>query len=327
MIPGGLVFPTLLALFIAAVPSSERTVPIVFAADNTVRSEPLWRGNIEKLVREANRYYGSRFALTFETSAIENWQPRGSSLEAFLDELRATIGAIPGKIVVGLTNRRPASQRFYGLTSYQDAVVVISLPEDTSSREHLFLHEIAHVFGAIHLTGISGLMSIEDPSDALEPLNAKLIELNRDRRFAPHLFPLAPESFDEATELYRTALPMAEGEAPLLLAEMAIETGDYAEALSNAEKLLVMDPERAEAYNLKGIALRRMGRPADAVPAYEEAIERRPGNAQIHYNLAIALEKLNETEAAAASYERALDLQHGHLKALSNLAALLAHEG
>ena len=277
---GCLILAILASLFVLS-PRAERTVPIVFAVDNTVRSEPAWRGNIERMIREASRYYGSRFGLVFETAEIESWRPRGSSLEDFLDELRAKIGAIPGKIVVGLTFTRPGSRSFHALTSYQDAVMVISMSEVPSDRTYLFLHELAHVFGAIHLSGETGLMSLDEPSDDLEPLNVRLIELNRERRFAPHLFPLAPQVFKEATELYRETLPMAPSEAPLLIAEIAIETGDYAEALANAERLLATDPERAEAYNLKGIALRRMGRPADAVPAYKEALKRRPGNARL----------------------------------------------
>jgi hypothetical protein len=54
---------------------SDRTIPIVFAGDDTVRGEPVWRGNIERMVREAGRYYGSRFALVFETAEVVSWPP------------------------------------------------------------------------------------------------------------------------------------------------------------------------------------------------------------------------------------------------------------
>ena len=62
-------------------------------------------------------------------------------------------------------------------------------------------------------------MSIEEPSEELEPFNLRLIELNRRRRFAPHQFPLERKDLRTAFELYRQARDEAADDAVLLLAE------------------------------------------------------------------------------------------------------------
>jgi tetratricopeptide (TPR) repeat protein len=306
---------------------SKGRVSIVLAVDRHIHDQLGWRSDLERMVKAGSRYFGSRFGIRFKIANVTLWHPHGASFEDYIDALRAQVGVKPDRIVVGLTLERPEPRFAYGLTCYQDAMMVLSLPGSPPERIQGFLHEMAHVFGALHLRGEPGLMSAEERTDELEPVNEKLIALNRDRRFAPHLFPLSPEKLETAISLYEQVLDEAFGEATLLLAQIAIETGDYQKALTNAKELLEVDPDRVEAQNLRGIALTMLGQLQESVATYQRALELRPGCAHVHYNLAIAFEKMGDAKAALDSYERAIELQPMHMRALSNLARLRAQRG
>lgn len=304
-----------------------RTVAIVFAVDEGFRQDALWRAQLNHLIDRASRYYGSRFELRFELAAVVSWSPHGGSLEELLDDLRAQVRVEPGRIRVGLTAQRPPRSPEYGLASYHDAALVIAKAAREEWLTDGFLHELAHIFGALDVKSARGLMSPDQKGIELDPLNARLVALHRDRTFAPHLFPLQPAAFDRALGLYREAVPLAPQAASLAVTQLAIEKGDYALALAAVSEALAADPRSANALNLRGIALRRLGRVTEAIGSYREALALRPRYAQVHYNLAIAHEKHRNPKEALASYRRAVELQPDHARALSNLARLYAQQG
>jgi tetratricopeptide (TPR) repeat protein len=169
-------------------------------------------------------------------------------------------------------------------------------------------------------------MAIRDPGGALDPLNGRLIELHRQRRLDPRVFPLRPEALEPARSAYLDAAVRAP-DAYGYVGPICLELGDLPGALDAADRMLARDRGDVDATIVRGIVLRRLGRDAEAVAEYRRALESRPSYSALHYDLAIALDHLGQPDQAVASYERAIALDPANASALSNLARLLARRG
>ena len=84
--------------------------------------------------------------------------------------------------------------------------------------------------------------------------------------------------------------------------------GDYPRALHAYRYALRRDPEHAEVLTAIGVALRVLGRPADAAQMHRRALAASPEYALAYNNLAGALADLGELDAAEAAAEKALGL-------------------
>jgi tetratricopeptide (TPR) repeat protein len=301
-----------------------RAVPVVFAFPPSADAPQLWRGLAEGALQEATRLLQPHLDVRFEPVGVTDWDPSRGLFEDWLDTLRAQVPRA-GRIVVGIAPVPGEAPR--GRAAWREGLIVIAAPPASRLRlARLLAHELAHVFGAVHLPGELGLMAESNPGPTLDPLNARFVGLQRNRSFESRSFPLPPDAVGPALAAYQETAARSP-EAALHAASLALEAGDPAAALEGAEALLKRDPGDVEAQNVRGIALRRLGRPAEAVAAYEAALRRRPRYAALHYNLALALDRLGESDRAAGSYEQAARLDPGHVLALSNLARLRARRG
>lgn len=86
-------------------------------------------------------------------------------------------------------------------------------------------------------------------------------------------------------------------------------------------------PKNARAHHGLGDALRRAGRPAEALSAYETAIGLRPDYADAYLSRGVALRELHRDAEAEAEFRRALECQPDHLDAQIKLGSLLADLG
>jgi tetratricopeptide (TPR) repeat protein len=77
-------------------------------------------------------------------------------------------------------------------------------------------------------------------------------------------------------------------------------------ALDMLETAVRIQPDHAEARNLLGTALTRLGRSADAIVQFRLALRYRPGYMNAEYNLARALARTGAADEAIASYRRIL---------------------
>ncbi|MBO0736770.1 MAG: tetratricopeptide repeat protein [Alphaproteobacteria bacterium] len=90
---------------------------------------------------------------------------------------------------------------------------------------------------------------------------------------------------------------------------------------------MTIDPGNAEAHNSLGIALRALGRLAEAEASYREAVQLRPNYPEAHSNLGNALRALGRPGEAEASYREALRLRPNYPEAYYNLGAALIDLG
>jgi tetratricopeptide (TPR) repeat protein len=101
--------------------------------------------------------------------------------------------------------------------------------------------------------------------------------------------------------------------------------------LGEAEKIyatiLAIDPRRADAMHLLGLAKFQRGCLPDALQLMAAALRVDPRSADIHSNYGLVLDALQRHDEALASFDRALALKADHVQALSNRAVTLSTLG
>jgi tetratricopeptide (TPR) repeat protein len=78
-----------------------------------------------------------------------------------------------------------------------------------------------------------------------------------------------------------------------------------AEAIDTCHRALVLDPGLADAYLVQGNAYSLMNRWPEAIERYKQAIHRRVGYAEAYNNLGLALQRNGELELAVGAYNEA----------------------
>jgi tetratricopeptide (TPR) repeat protein len=85
--------------------------------------------------------------------------------------------------------------------------------------------------------------------------------------------------------------------------------GDFIGAIASYDKALEIKPDKHEAWNNRGVALKNLGRLEEAIASYDQALEIKPDKHEAWNNRGIALGNLGRLEEAIASYDRALEIQ------------------
>jgi arylsulfatase A-like enzyme/cytochrome c-type biogenesis protein CcmH/NrfG len=89
-------------------------------------------------------------------------------------------------------------------------------------------------------------------------------------------------------------------------ANLALEDGQYQQALSQLQKVVAMDSSFAPAYMELGEIWTSLGDPRQAVSVLRKAVELRPESVSSHYALGMALFQVGDLKGAAAEFETAV---------------------
>lgn len=91
--------------------------------------------------------------------------------------------------------------------------------------------------------------------------------------------------------------------------EIALASGANAEAARLYQAAVAVRPDFVEARNNLGLALKRLGRLDEAISVYQRVVEDRPDLAAVHHNLADAFEARAEYEKALTAYRRSVAIE------------------
>jgi tetratricopeptide (TPR) repeat protein len=132
----------------------------------------------------------------------------------------------------------------------------------------------------------------------------------------------------EAEASYRRALNLVPdlAEVHSNLAKLLLDAGRVEESISSARRALQLAPRLAAAHQNLADALLNVN-VEQAVLHYRAALETGPADAQLHTSLGIALRLLGRTAEAEASLRRALELVPDHAPAIATLAEARADRG
>lgn len=106
----------------------------------------------------------------------------------------------------------------------------------------------------------------------------------------------------------------------------ALERGAFEEAVRELELALDAEPDAAESNNL-GLALRRLGRHAEAEARFRDAADIDPAFPEALVNLGTTLDELGRTGEAIASVEQAIVIDPGFADGYASLGTLYLKAG
>ena len=118
-----------------------------------------------------------------------------------------------------------------------------------------------------------------------------------------------------------------EAEAAFHLGNESYERGEFEQALASYDRALELDPQDANTWGNRGIALANLGRYEEAVASYDRSLELDPQDANAWGNRGNSLGDLGRYEEALASYDRSLELDPQKMNAWYNRGIALADLG
>lgn len=252
-------------------------IPVHVVADESVRRHPGWRMRLRVLWRAASGALDPVLGVVFVPASIGGFSSAGTSdvLGDIQRRVPPGIGA-DGGVVAAFTERAPprrrGSWRLGQATLLGRRMIVRLEPGETESR--VLLHEILHLYGAVHIDpAIDSLMNPSGEDLGLDPANAHIVKLTRRRRFRPG----TPETnvlpyvdLPALTNAYANALRIDLGFRQLgaIQARAARAQSRYV-AAAKAREATALDPHLADVSHLLALLLLEQDRGAEAAGLLE----------------------------------------------------------
>ncbi len=104
------------------------------------------------------------------------------------------------------------------------------------------------------------------------------------------------------------------------------KAGELEDAEQLYQRVLVEDPDNAEANHLSGLIAAHFGQNKTAIKLLQKAIESKPDYAEVHYNLGVIFQKIGQLQLAEYSYKKAVAFDPTYSKAYCNLGAVLQNQ-
>lgn len=327
-----------------------REVIVSLAADEELQRSFAYREKIENILRELNREFERLFGIRFNWQGWHRWKSPESArnLEELAEELDRVEMKRGADILIAFTGQAGLELEYTGYSFFRTGTVVIIYTPDRLKLKKLLIHELAHVFGAVHVPLSSSIMSCGGEGEGFDADNLKIIQLGRERHFKPFGFPFPEDIREELEQIYlrvrqkimddRDIKKLFSGQVPvagppgigprkatcladcsIVLAQLQLEKGNYQQAINFSQEALVMSPGNLEALNLQAIALRRSGQIDRAIEIYQTILRDRPQHFRVLYNLGIALGRQNRLAEAEEIYLRVLEIRPDFIEAHNNL--------
>lgn len=98
--------------------------------------------------------------------------------------------------------------------------------------------------------------------------------------------------------------------------------GDMVGCVQGLQRVLLSDPNHAEAWNNRAGMLLKLGHPFDAIMNYEKAMAIAPEMAELYSNRGVAYVELGMLDKAMDDYKRAIELNSQHSETFMNVAII-----
>ena len=96
----------------------------------------------------------------------------------------------------------------------------------------------------------------------------------------------------------------------------------FDEALASYDQAIAINPDYAEAYNNRGVALKKLKRHDEALASYDQAIAINPDYAEAYNNRGNALQEDKFFDEALASYKQAIEINPDYAEAYYNCGVI-----
>ena len=117
------------------------------------------------------------------------------------------------------------------------------------------------------------------------------------------------DSFSFVPKQFSTPLNIAGGPSSQAMAKEAqqlIQSGKYEEAMVRLEKVVILEPRNAEAYNNLGVVLKKLGKTEEAFEQYKKALSLEAQCAECLNNLGVLYLSNRDLAEAEVQFQKAL---------------------
>ncbi len=229
---------------------AQRTIRLKIAID-----EEFWRLpgqsvlEVKKTVAASTRFFKKHFGLSLQIQEIVRWHSDNTkwTLEELCDDLYGAVDREDGDIVIGFSGQIRGESKVFGVASYDQGYILVKRSLNSYLSKTVLTHELGHVFGAVDLEMESSIMNEDNPQFECDDFTRQIVDLHRNRRFGPGIFPLSPDDQKTAIALYeqRKSLRRQEAGLSLRLAALYLERRDSEKAIKEcleAERIAPGDP-------------------------------------------------------------------------------------
>ncbi|OGW81007.1 MAG: hypothetical protein A3G33_01365 [Omnitrophica bacterium RIFCSPLOWO2_12_FULL_44_17] len=271
-----------------AVPSRELRVGV--AVTREYQSNREWKPLFERRLAYASKIFQNEFQIKFKPAKYWDWNPSNENRDMtyLLEDLKSQfpLNRMDVDFVIGLSRlfevKTPEEMKdvdVIGRTQIFAGYIILRNPKKTLyqiQEETVLVHEIAHLFGAVHTNESNTIMYpivYRQIPTRFDMKNQDIIRLTRDMNFKE-----GQRSLDQKT-------------AKLLI--------------NNYKQLMGYDKSFGFFYAL-GIFYLKLGYYDDAANAWKAAIEVEPDNPQVRYDLGVLYYKRGNSKQAMKELARAV---------------------
>lgn len=246
-----------------------REIRVTAAVSSSFKKAPDWQKDIQQRVARANKIFEQTFGLHFSVEKYLPWEPSDENrgMPILVEELKKFPLQSGNHVVIGFHKMSQAADsekmediETVGTAQFFNGYIAVRDPQAALAEEEkqiILVHEIAHLFGAVHVSGNSAIMSTAlpaAPENQIDPENRQIILQTRDVDFLKGIDSLSAQTLDRLISIY--------------------------------EKLIRGNPHSDFYYQL-GDFYRKRGLEARAIAVWEEALRYHYDNPRIHYELGV----------------------------------------
>jgi len=240
-----------------------RVVRIKAVADEAFREEKGWEKEIREHLAWSDEKLRELAGIGLDLIAVEPWTThRSSAMPLLLNELRVGVAKDGADAVIGFTGHPPPVTMMLlpggpvrypvpftaGIAFPLGDRVVVRRTQWKKLTRHTLIHEVAHLFGGLHVADKSIMETNTDRmSFRLDPFNRRVLELTRDRDFDRGIREIPRDEVAALVHLYRQA-PLRREDDPdtaIRIAYLHMSVGEVEDALEEFRRAVRIAPEQS----------------------------------------------------------------------------------
>ena len=265
-----------------------RELHVGVAVTSDFKKTPEWKAKFEQRLAYASKIFENAFKLRFVPSRYWNWDVRSGSQDSgfLLGDLMGRFPLNEVDMMIGLTRLTPSVKLkdirdldVLGRTQPFSGYVVMRYPPANLFKiqeETVLIHELGHLFGAIHASGVQMIMSpiVRDQiPTAFDATNRQILQLTRGIDFRAGMRSLDPRTaqflLNSYVRLMNTDQPF---EFYYALGNLYLKLGQNEEALKALKAAQALNEHNAYIHYDLGVLYWKMDRADDAITELNQAV-------------------------------------------------------
>ncbi len=195
--------PVFFSSLLAQTPS--RTINIKVAFDEELQFHSKWKLSLKRIISASSRKFEKHFGIKLNIIDYEHWKSDDSLNRVYdlINDLRKKVLLKDCDIVIGFSGQWTQRNDISGAAIYLRNYALVKRMSSEQVTSLVLTHELCHLFGAIDLNEKGSIMDMKNVGMDFDAFTKRLVLLNRNRNFIPHIFPLERGKWDKAITLYK----------------------------------------------------------------------------------------------------------------------------